>query len=282
MAGAAPLELERVAAGYAGAPTLHGVSLVVGPGENVILLGPNGGGKTTLLRCAAGTLRPHAGCARLGGEPVERLSPRARARRVAVLPQQPARPEGLSVRELVLLGRFPWLAWSGIYGREDHAAAERALVAADAGCLAHRRVETLSGGEWRRALLARALAQMDGVETPLFLLDELTASLDPARAEEVFCLLGERRREGAALLQAAHDCNLAARHATRLVGFKAGRILFDGPVRAVFTEENLSALYDVPLTVFRHPDADIPQALPALAAQPAPCPARRSGAGRAH
>ncbi|WP_300128225.1 ABC transporter ATP-binding protein [Desulfovibrio sp.] len=281
MAGAPPLELAGIAAGYEGAPALAGVSLAVGPGENVILLGPNGSGKTTLLRCAAGTLRPLAGSVRLCGELAECLSARARARRVAVLPQQPERPRGLSVRDLVLLGRFPWLSWSGIYSRADHAAAARALAAADAEHLAARRVETLSGGEWQRALLARALAQMDGVAAPLFLLDELTASLDPARAEEVFALLGERRRAGAALLQAAHDCNLAARHATRLVGLKAGRILFDGPVADVFTEENLSALYDLPCRVFRHPDADIPQALPALAAGPAARPVRAPGAGRA-
>lgn len=277
-----PLLLERVAAGYAGAWTLSGVSFAVAPGENVILLGPNGSGKTTLLRCAAGTLRPLKGGVRLGGEPVERLGARERARRVAVLPQQPERPRGMRVGDLVLLGRFPWLAWSGIYGREDHAAAARALAAVDGVHLAPRLVETLSGGEWQRALLARVLAQMDGVAAPLFLLDELTASLDPARAEEVFALLGRRREAGAALLQAAHDCNLAARHATRLVGLKAGRILFDGPVREVFTEENLSALYDLPCRVFRHPDGDVPQALPALADGPPFGPGLFSGAGGAH
>lgn len=282
MAGELPLELAGVAAGYGGERTLSGIGLQVGPGENVILLGPNGSGKTTLLRCAAGALRPQAGMVRLGGAQAQRLSPRARARRVAVLPQQPERPRGLTVRDLVLLGRFPWLSWSGVYSGADHAAAARALAAVDAEHLARRRVETLSGGEWQRALLARSLAQMDGVARPLFLLDELTASLDPARAEEVYALLGERRLAGAALLQAAHDCNLAARHATRLVGLKAGRILFDGPVRAVFTEENLSALYDLPLTVFRHPDGDIPQALPALAAPPAGAPAAGPGAHGCH
>lgn len=281
-AATAPLLLEDVAAGYAGGVTLSGLSLQVAAGENVILLGPNGSGKTTLLRCAAGTLRPLEGSVRLGGEPVEHLGARERARRVAVLPQQPERPQGLTVRELVLLGRFPWLAWSGIYSRADHAAAARALAAVDAEHLAGRPVETLSGGEWQRALLARSLAQMDGVAAPLFLLDELTASLDPARAEEVFALLSERRKAGGALLQAAHDCNLAARHATRLIGLKAGRILFDGPVGDVFTEENLSALYDVPCRVFRHPDGDVPQALPALVADAAPCPARFPGAARAH
>ncbi|MBD5558337.1 MAG: ABC transporter ATP-binding protein [Desulfovibrio sp.] len=279
---ATPLLIENVAAGYGGERTLSGLSLRVEAGENVILLGPNGSGKTTLLRCAAGTLRPLEGGVRLGGEPVEGLNARARSRRVAVLPQQPERPQGLTVRALVLLGRFPWLAWSGIYSDADHAAAGRALAAVDAAHLAGRPVETLSGGEWQRALLARALAQMDGVAAPLFLLDELTASLDPARAEEVFALLGRRRLAGAAVLQAAHDCNLAARHATRLIGLKAGRILFDGPVDDVFTEENLSALYDLPCRVFRHPDGPVPQALPALAADTASCGARFPGSGRAH
>lgn len=290
-----PLILDGVDAAYGGAAALREVSLTVGPGENVILLGPNGSGKTTLLRCAAGTRPPVAGNVRLGGAPVARLSARERARRRAVLSQQPERPHGLRVLQLVLLGRFPWLPWLGFYSRRDHAAAARALAAVDAEILADRRVETLSGGEWQRVLLARALAQMDGAPSPLFLLDELAASLDPARAEELFALLERRRRAGAALLQAAHDCNLAARHATRLVGLRAGRVLFDGPVRAVFTEENLSALYDLPLRVFRHPDGDIPQALPALAGKtafleacgrpaaafPGPCPVCGGGAGRA-
>ena len=290
-----PLVLDGVDAAYGGAAALRRVSLAVAPGENVILLGPNGSGKTTLLCCAAGTRAPVAGRVLLGGVLAARLSARERARRRAVLPQQPERPHGLSARQLVLLGRFPWLPWLGFYRRQDHAAAARALAAVDAESLADRRVETLSGGEWQRVLLARALAQRDGAAAPLFLLDELAASLDPARAEELFALLERRRRAGAALLQAAHDCNLAARLATRLVGVRAGRILFDGPVRAVFTEENLSALYDLPLRVFRHPDGDIPQALPALvqgaapplaggrpaSPVPGPCPAGGGDAGGA-
>lgn len=290
-----PLLLEDVCAAYGDTAALCSVCLAVEPGENVILLGPNGSGKTTLLRCAAGTRPPVSGNVRLGGAPAARLSARERARRRAVLPQQPERPHGLRVLQLVLLGRFPWLSWPGFYRRQDHAAAARALAAVDAEVLAARPVETLSGGEWQRVLLARVLAQMDGAATPLFLLDELAASLDPARAEELFALLERRRRAGAALLQAAHDCNLAARHATRLVGLRAGRVLFDGPVRAVFTEENLSALYDLPLRVFRHPDGDIPQALPALGREtaspvaggrsvspvPVPCPARGRDSGGA-
>lgn len=260
------LALENVAAGYGGEKILSGLALAVNPGENVILLGPNGSGKTTILRCAAASLPIVEGSVRILGEPLERLSGRERARRLAVLPQQQERPKGMRVQQLVLLGRFPWLSWSGFYSRADYAAAERALACAGTGQLAQRFVETLSGGEWQRALLARALAQMDGVSSPVFLLDELASSLDPARAEEIFALLGERKRAGAALLQAAHDFNLAARHATRLVGIKGGRILFNGPVKDVFTEENLSALYDLRLRVFQHPDGDIPQAVPALGA----------------
>ena len=289
-AAAPALLLEDVKAGYAGAEAIQGLNLAVGAGENVILLGPNGSGKTTLLRCAAATLPVHGGAVSLGGTAVERLSHRERARRMAVLPQQPERPLGLNVQQLVLLGRFPWLSWTGFYTQADHAAAARALACVDAGHLARREASTLSGGEWQRVLLARVLAQMDGVAEPVFLLDELAASLDPARAEEIFALLDRRRDAGAALLQAAHDCNLAARHATRLVGLKAGRILFDGPVKTVFTEENLNALYDLPIRVFRHPDRDIPQALPALdACAPAgsggcatAVAPEKSGAGFAH
>lgn len=259
--------LRGVCAAYGAHPVLEGVDLSLGPGECAALLGPNGSGKTTLLRCADGTLAPWAGTACLHGREAAALRPRERARLVAVVAQQSglvSRPAGLSVLETVLLGRYPWLSWSGTYARRDYEAAERALEATGAMALARRPVQTLSGGEWQRVLLARALAQLDGCEEPVFVLDELAASLDPARAVELFSLLEARRRQGACLLMAVHDCNLAARCATRLIGLRQGRVLFDGPVRSVFTEENLSALYAFPLCVFSHPDADLPQALPAL------------------
>lgn len=253
------LRCTNIRAGYPGREVLHGLSLRVTPGETVALLGHNGSGKTTLLRVLAGQLTPASGEVLLNGDPPARLSLRERARRVAVVPQRAEFLPAQIVRDIVLLGRYAHLGWWGLYSARDHAAAEAALRSAGAGELADRRMSELSGGEVQRVMLARALAQA----SPVLLLDELAASLDWARAVELFDLLEQRRRAGAAIVMAVHDCSLAAQYATRLVGLRQGRVAFDGPAQTVFTEENLSALYHLPLCVFAHPRNGLPQALPA-------------------
>ena len=201
---------------------------------------------------------------RLADRPLASLRPRERARRVAVVPQRGPCPEDLTAREMVLLGRYAHLSPWGWYGPGDHRAADCALAATDTTGLAHRRLHELSGGELQRVLLARALAH----ESPLLLLDELAAGLDLARMTGLFDLLERRRAAGACVLMAVHDCNLAALYATRLLGLREGRLTFDGPVRQVFTEENLSALYQTPVTVLPHPLWGLPQALSARARGP--------------
>ena len=243
------LDVRGLTAGYGARPVLRGISLKARGGESVALLGPNGSGKTTLLRCISGVLRPQGGDICLAGKSLERLRPRERARLVAVVPQRAECPPGLSVRHMALLGRYPYLSWLGGYG---------------AAGLAGRRVDELSGGELQRVLLARALAQ----ESPLLLLDELAAGLDLARMVELFDLLERRRAAGACVLMAMHDCNLASLYATRLIGLKNGQMLFDGPASEIFTEEKLSALYDIPIRVFPHPRWGLPQALPGRASGP--------------
>ncbi|MCD7984236.1 MAG: ABC transporter ATP-binding protein [Desulfovibrio sp.] len=258
------LDVRGLTAGYGARPVLRAISLNARGGESVALLGPNGSGKTTLLRCISGVLRPQGGDICLAGKSLERLRPRERARLAAVVPQRAECPPGLSVRHMVLLGRYPYLSWLGGYGRRDYEAVERALAATGAAGLAGRRVDELSGGELQRVLLARALAQ----ESPLLLLDELAAGLDLARMVELFDLLERRRAAGACVLMAMHDCNLASLYATRLIGLKNGQMLFDGPASEIFTEEKLSALYDIPIRVFPHPRWGLPQALPGRAAGP--------------
>ena len=258
------LDVRGLTAGYGARPVLRGISLKARGGESVALLGPNGSGKTTLLRCISGVLRPQGGDICLAGKSLERLRPRERARLVAVVPQRAECPPGLSVRHMALLGRYPYLSWLGGYGRRDYEAVERALAATGAAGLVGRRVDELSGGELQRVLLARALAQ----ESPLLLLDELAAGRDLARMVELFDLLERRRAAGACVLMAMHDCNLASLYATRLIGLKNGQMLFDGPASEIFTEEKLSALYDIPIRVFPHPRWGLPQALPGRASGP--------------
>lgn len=253
------LRCEHVRAGYPGREVLHDVSLTVRPGESVALLGHNGSGKTTLLRVLAGQLAPSGGRVLLEGREPAALSPRERARQIAVGPQRAEFSASQIVRDMVLLGRYAHLGWWGTYSAGDYDAADQALASAGAQELARRRMGELSGGEVQRVMLARALAQ----ESRLLLLDELAAALDWARVVELFDLLEQRRRSGMTLVMAVHDCSLAAQYATRLVGLKQGRVLFDGPPETVFTEENLGALYDLSLCVFAHPRNGLPQALPA-------------------
>ncbi|ATD81716.1 iron complex transport system ATP-binding protein [Desulfovibrio desulfuricans] len=264
-AGGPPiLEARALCAGYRERPVLQDICFTARRGECVALLGPNGSGKTTLLRCLSGVLPAGAGSVFLQGRPLAGLKPRQRARLAAVVPQGGRFPQELTARQMVLLGRYPHLSWLGSYGRRDHEAVDAALAACEAELLAPRRLAELSGGELQRVLLARALAQ----ESPLLLLDELAAGLDMARMVGLFDLLERRRAAGACVLMAVHDCNLAAVYATRLLGLKAGRLFFDGPVDAVFTEEKLSALYDIPIDVLPHPRWGLPQALLARARGP--------------
>jgi iron complex transport system ATP-binding protein len=251
------LDIISLSAGYGQKNILSDISLAARAGECVAILGRNGSGKTTLLRAVSGLLRASKGKILLQGKSVHGLAPRHRARLCAVVAQQEDIPAGLTAREMVLLGRYPWLSWLGTYRQKDHAAAHAALRAVDALALAGRELSSLSGGERQRVLLARALAQ----ESPVFLLDEPTANLDPARMTELLDLLENRRAAGSLVIMVLHDCNLAALYATRLVGIKDGRVLFDGPVAEMFTESRLSALYDAPLRIVPHPDLPVPQAL---------------------
>ena len=258
------LRIAGVRAGYGGQSVLRDAGFTLHAGECAALLGPNGSGKTTLLRTLSGVLTPQAGAIEIQGRPLATLKPRERARMVAVVPQRGQLPQGLTARQMVLLGRFAHLSWLGAYGREDYAAADRALEETGAAPLAQRRLNELSGGELQRVLLARALAQ----ESPLLLLDELAAGLDWARMVDLFDLLERRRAAGACVLMAVHDCNLAALYATRLMGLRDGNLFFDGPVANVFTEENLGALYNIPICVLPHPRWGLPQALLASAKGP--------------
>lgn len=256
------LTVRELTAGYGGRRVLRGVSFAARAGESVALLGPNGSGKTTLLRVISGVLRPESGHLSLKGKPLEQLRPRSRAR----LAGSGAAARRSSVRpERAADGAFRTLSLSFLAGRVQRpglCGRGRSLAATAALDLADRRVSELSGGELQRVLLARALAQ----QCPLLLLDELAAGLDLARMVELFDLLERCRTAGTCVLMAMHDCNLAALYATRLIGLKNGHVLFDGPASHVFTEEKLSALYDIPIRVFPHPQWGLPQALPGRAA----------------
>jgi iron complex transport system ATP-binding protein len=259
------IRLENVSVGHGGRAVLRDVSFHVARGEAVGLLGPNGSGKTTLLLTLAGALPLLAGSVTLAGRPLSALRPRERARLAASVPQQAAPPE-LTALSVALMGRYAHTTFLGGYTEADRAKALAALAATGCSHLAERRADRLSGGEWRRVLLARALAQ----EADLLLLDEAAAGLDPARQAETADLLLKRNAAGLTMLSAIHDLNLAALTCRRLLFLKNGRLVLDGTVNEVFTEHHLSEIYETRILVSRHPLLDAPQANLAPGAPAAP------------
>lgn len=252
-----------------GRDVLRGVTLTVTRGEVVALIGPTGGGKSTLLRLLGRLLRPSAGTVRFDGRDAWSLAPREMARRVALLPQSPEASPDLTVEELTWHGRYPHRGGLGAAfggsGPADRAAVETALDQAGVAELRAARLGELSGGEQRRAWIALVLAQ----EPDVLLLDEPTTFLDLGHQLELLTLLerlhGER---STTTVMALHDLAHASYHATRVVALRDGSIVEDGPPAAVLTSERLSALYGVPVTVLAGPagTASVPIVVPAPAA----------------
>lgn len=225
-------------------------NLVCATGEFVGLIGTNGSGKSTLLRVLSGASSPQAGDVRLDGESLTRIARRELARRLAFLPQQESAAFDFTAREVVLMGRYPH--HSRFHGdtETDYDIVARALADADALPLADRPITQLSGGEHRRVLLARALAQ----QTPLLLLDEPTAHLDIAHQIELMTLIRARTQTGnLGALAALHDLNQAAEFCDRLILLAGGRILAQGSPEEVIQSANLRAAYGADGQVGRNP-----------------------------
>jgi iron complex transport system ATP-binding protein len=233
------IEVDGVSVFLDGTRVVDDVTLDVEDGTWVALLGPNGAGKSTLLRAIAG-LVPADGTIRVGGDDVTTLRRRDLARRLALVPQIPSMPGGMSVADYVLLGRSPFVSYLGSESATDLDAARRALERLELVPLAHRPLGSLSGGERQRAILARALAQ----EAPVLLLDEPTSALDAGRQQRVLELVDELRVEhGLTVLSAMHDLTLAGQYAQRLVLLNGGRVVASGAADEVLTEARIAEHY---------------------------------------
>ena len=254
------LEAHDVAVELGGAAILSGVDVEVQSGEVVGLVGPNGAGKSTLLRAVTGALPVSRGSVSLAGRSLRSRDRREVAREVAVVQQLPEAPPTMRVRELVLLGRYPHLGLLGRESASDYRVAEEAMERA--GCLAFagRELGTLSGGERRRAFIARALAQAPR----LLLLDEPTANLDAEAQAEVFELLRQLAADGVGVLIVVHDLTLAAAYCDRLVLLHRGRVVASGPPREVINGENVRSAYGPHVSVVPHPATGAPIVVPAV------------------
>ncbi|MEH6773176.1 MAG: ABC transporter ATP-binding protein [Cereibacter changlensis] len=245
-------DLRQASLQLAGRQLLAGLDLSIASGSVTGILGPNGSGKSTLMRLMTRQLAPSAGQVLFRGQSLGAYAARDLARQLAHLPQTPPHVPGLTVAELVALGRFPWHGAFGRFGADDRARQQDALRQAGLADRAESPVETLSGGERQRAWIAMLLAQ--GADC--LLLDEPTSALDPAHQIEVLSLLrGLNRQQGLTVVMVLHDVNLAARFCDDLVALRAGRILDSGPVADMMQPARLQRVYDLPMVQLPHPDS---------------------------
>jgi iron complex transport system ATP-binding protein len=254
------LAARGVAAGYHQRRVLHEVSLQVAPGELLAIVGPNGAGKSTLLKVLSGALQPWGGVVELEGRPLQTFDRRALARRLASLGQESGSAFAFTVLEMVLMGRAPHLGALRLEGERDLKVAQQALERFDLLPLAARSINEISGGERRRVLLARVLAQ----EPQVALLDEPTAFLDLKHAAEIFSRLAQLRDERAmAVVATLHDLNAAALYADRVLLLKDGRAVGCGRPEEVLTRDNLRLVYETEVYVGRNPATGTVMVLPA-------------------
>jgi iron complex transport system ATP-binding protein len=239
---------------------LHAVSVRVVPGTLHAVLGPNGSGKSTLMKALLGSVSLAGGTVEVDGRPLGEWNRRELARAVGAVTQTEMVAFPLSVRDLVAMGRYPHLGPLQPQGPRDREAVRKALERCDAVELTHREVGTLSGGEFQRVRIARALAQ----EPRALVLDEPTASLDIRHEMEILQLLRASADQGMSVLLITHHLDLAARFADRILLLSRGRVAAEGPAPDVFRKEILEEVYEWPVEVRMDPGTGAPRVIPGI------------------
>ncbi len=255
----ARLRCSGLTVGYDQRVVIDGLDIDIPDGRVTTIIGSNGCGKSTLLRCLARLLPPKAGTVFLDGEDIAHVRPKQVARTLAILPQNPVAPEGLTVADLVGRGRHPHQRWYQQATAADEAAVAEAMEMTDTLELADRTLDALSGGQRQRVWIALTLAQ----GTDLILLDEPTTYLDLAHSIDVLDLVRRLRDDhGKTVVMVLHDLNLAARYSDSLVVMKNGAIVTTGAPAQVIDAEMLDEAFGLRAHVMTDPISGGPLIVP--------------------
>jgi iron complex transport system ATP-binding protein len=253
------LVTENLRIAYGATTVVQSLSLTIAPGKVTSLVGRNGCGKSTILRALGRLQRPAAGMVLLDGKAIASQSTRDMARKLAILPQGPTAPEGLTVRALVEQGRYAYRSFLGVRSDADVHAVDQALAHTGMAAFAQRSLDTLSGGQRQRAWIAMALAQ----ETPLLLLDEPTTFLDVAYQLELLELLRRLNQEaGRTVLMVLHDLNQAARYSDQVIAIRDGQIYASGSPASVLTPAMVRDVFGLEADIVVDPRSGAPMFLP--------------------
>ncbi|MDR0629230.1 MAG: ABC transporter ATP-binding protein [Treponema sp.] len=242
------LELENLKAGFKRQVILSNITLTVKPGELLALAGPNGGGKTTLLKTIGGLVKPLAGRILLDGKDIQRMGKKEKGGCISFLFQGATPDWPFTVREVVSQGRSPYRSIFAAETALDRYATDRALMTAGLSGFEDRRITELSGGEFQRVLIARAIAQ----EARILLLDEPANNLDPKYQYMVMNLVRSMTKSGLAALVSLHDLSLASVYADRIALVHQGKIAALGKPDTVLQEGILAEVFGIPLVISPH------------------------------
>ncbi|WCL58303.1 ABC transporter ATP-binding protein [Bacillus safensis] len=253
------ISTEGLSLGYGETMIIDELNVSIPKGEITVFIGSNGCGKSTLLRSLARLMKPMGGSVLLEGHSIAKLPTKEVAKQLAILPQGPEAPEGLTVHQLVKQGRYPYQNWLKQWSKQDEEAVNRALKSTKMEDLADRTVDSLSGGQRQRAWIAMTLAQ----ETDIILLDEPTTYLDMTHQIEILDLLFDlNEKEQRTIVMVLHDLNLACRYAHHLVAIKDKSIYAEGRPEKVINCDLVKNVFDMNCQVTTDPLFGTPLCIP--------------------
>ncbi|WP_078544133.1 ABC transporter ATP-binding protein [Litchfieldia alkalitelluris] len=253
------LETKDLKLSYGDSLIIDELNLHIPKGEITVFIGGNGCGKSTLLRSMARLLKPQQGSVLLEGHSISRLATKEVAKKLAILPQGPIAPEGLTVLQLVKQGRYPYQSWLKQWTEEDERVVNNALQSTRMEELADKPVDSLSGGQRQRAWIAMTLAQ----QTEIILLDEPTTYLDMTHQIEILDLLFElNEKEKRTIIMVLHDLNLACRYAHHIVAIKDKKIFAEGKPEHVINCDLVKNVFDMNCEVTIDPLFGTPLCIP--------------------